>query len=84
MTEAQQLLQQLIDKVGSLRAAAEVVGVAERNVQNWAYGYYTPRERNVRSMLIALQGDTLEARERRIIHYSRRAERQQPLFERSM
>jgi len=75
-----ELLDRLVARLGSVPAAAEIIGIAERNVQRWAQRQSTPRPSSVERMWAALDGDDIFVRNDRIRRYAARAERRRPLF----
>lgn len=70
----------LIERTGSQLKAASMIGVSHRHVQKWCCGHSQPSRSSYLKILMFLEGDRGDDREQRILLYTNRAERGEPLF----
>lgn len=74
------LLQRLRDRFGTLANAARASGIKSSAMGAWCQGRRTPRPRSLELLRGALEGDTVTAREARIVEYAGRVKRTGTVF----
>jgi hypothetical protein len=68
--EVKELLDELLQRAGSILQAGELAGVSSRHVQKWVSGHSSPSPASQRRIRAALDGDNLHLRDTRIEHYA--------------